>query len=246
MADIIVNYHFLDVGQTFSYYNDRRSSFQNIYADLLSSEPLVGGRVLDIGCGHGVNPTLSKIIDKINELDGIDPFPVMEPPHHLVRRWTCNLEDIPVEENTYDMAFSYNVVEHVANINSFIRTAVCIIKPGSVYWSLSPNAHHPFTWVTRVVQFLGFKQMYAKRLKNSANSYPAYYKLSSDSNILHAIRDLELPVSEIDFYYIPNVQWDGYFPRRLKWIAHMLDKIFILNKEKRSFIFMFRLKKRMQ
>ena len=240
---MIVNYHFLDTGKDFDYYSVRRSSFQDIYAQLLVSEPLIGGRILDIGCGHGVNPTLSKIMDRLGPIDGVDPFPEIEPPTHLINRWSCSLEDVPVNRDTYDMAYSYNVVEHVENIESFLKKTVDIIKPGGVYWSISPNARHPFTWVTRLAQIFRLKKLYQRRLNSLANEYPACYRLSNDFNILRAIKRMDLPVTKVDFYYVPNVQWDHYFPTPLQWIAHYLDRTFLLRNPKWSFIFMFRLEK---
>jgi 2-polyprenyl-3-methyl-5-hydroxy-6-metoxy-1,4-benzoquinol methylase len=240
---LLVNYHYLDTVVDFDYHDKRRSAFQNIYADYLSAEPGIGGRVLDIGCGHGENPTYRLIASHIKHLDGCDPFPVITPPAHLENRWTCRLEDVPVAPSTYDMAYSYNVVEHVENVRSFLSKAVEILKPGAVYWSMSPNARHPFTWATRLAQLLGVKLLYRKFVQPLANDYPAYYRLSHDKWILDAISALNLPVSRIDFYYIPCIQWDMFFPSFLKAIPYLLDRFYLLRQPKRSFIFMFRLEK---
>jgi SAM-dependent methyltransferase len=243
VTSIEVNYHYLDVKSTFEYYDKDRSNFQRIYGIYLSSEAGVSGRVLDIGCGHGVNPSFHIFADRLGQLDGVDPFPAIEPPKHLSNRWNCVLEEIPVSASTYDMAYSYTVVEHVKDIGPFLKKAIEIIKPGAAYWSMSPNARHPFTWVTRIVQRLGLKNNYRKTVNPLANDYPAYYKLSNDAKILNAVNCMRLPVSRIDFYYIPNVHWDHYFPKRLRSIPHILDRIIILRKPKMSFIFMFRIQK---
>jgi 2-polyprenyl-3-methyl-5-hydroxy-6-metoxy-1,4-benzoquinol methylase len=154
MNKLTTNYHYLDTNTNYDYHNLRRSAFQNGYAQYLCAEPLLHGRVLDIGCGHGINPTYEIIAPLLGQLDGVDPFPAITPPQHLANRWTCPLEDIPVPPNTYDMAYSYNVVEHVENISSFLKKAVEVIRPGGIYWSMSPNSHHPFTIATRVAQWL--------------------------------------------------------------------------------------------
>lgn len=243
MKDTIVSYHFLDVNKGYKYYDERRSKYQDIYARFISAEPAVGGRVLDIGCGHSVHPLVDKFIQHVGQLDGVDPFPVVAPPRHIVNRWTCALEDIPVEPSTYDLAYSFNVVEHVDDVDAFLEKAMEIVKPGGVYWSLSPNARHPFTWVTRAAQMLRLKKLYQRRLNQAANDYPAYYRLSHDRNILRAIERMALPVRRIDFYYIPNVQWDTYFPSALRAIPRLLDKFFLLRMPKYSFIFMFRMER---
>jgi SAM-dependent methyltransferase len=178
-------------------------------------------------------------------IDGVDPFPALEPPGHLANRWTCCLEDIPVAADTYDMAHSYNVAEHIERPDRFLSKIVEIIKPGASYWSMSPNSRHPFTWATRGVERLGLKRCYVRTVNGRANDYPAYYRLSNDRVILQAIARLALPIAEVDFYYAPNVQWDTYFPKPLRGIPHLIESAFLLRAPKRSFIFMFRLRKRL-
>ncbi len=153
------------------------------------------------------------------------------------------MEDIPVPADTYDMAYSYNVIEHVLNERSFLAKAVEILKPGAVYWSMSPNARHPFTWAVRALQGLKLKDIYRKSISPQANDYPAYYRLCSDTKVLRAIIDQNLPVSRIDFYYVPNVQWDSFFPSILRFLPHMIDRGIILRNPPMSNIFMFRIEK---
>lgn len=243
MSEIEVNYHFMDVNRDFEYHDKNRSTFQRIYGNYLRSEPGLGGRVLDIGCGHSVNQSFSVFADRLGRLDGVDPFPVIAHPEHLVNRWSCKLEDIPVSSCTYDMAYSYMVAEHIKDIGPFLKKAIEIIKPEAAYWSMSPNAGHPFTWATRMLQRLGTQSVYRKYVNALANDYPAYYNLSNDAKILKAINYMRLPVSRVDFYYLPNVQWDTYFPKKLRSIAHFLDRTILLRKPKMSFILIFRIQK---
>lgn len=239
----IVNYHYLDYGRGYSYHDSRRAYFQELYAEMLAAEPGLSGRVLDIGCGHGANPTLVKIAHRICRLDGVDPFPVVAPHPLIAQRWACRLEDVPVEPNTYDMAYSYNVVEHVEDEASFLAKAVDILKPGGVYWSMSPNARHPFTAAVRLLQATGLKLYYRKVFAPQSNDYPAYYRLCSDTRVLGAIERQSLPVSKVDFYYLHNVQWDTFFPSGFRLLPRLLDRLVILRYPRAANIFMFRIEK---
>jgi ubiquinone/menaquinone biosynthesis C-methylase UbiE len=243
MSPVQVNYHFIDADKGFEHHNKNRSTFPIIYGNYLRAEPGLGGRVLDIGCGHGVNQSFKVFADRVGRLDGVDPFPAIEHPEHLASRWNCSLEDIPVPDETYDLAYSYMVAEHIQDIEPFLKKAIAIIKPGAAYWSMCPNAAHPFTWATRIVQRLGGTALYRKRVNALANDYPAYYNLSNTVKILKALDHMRLQVSHVDFYFLPNVNWDNYFPRMLRGIAHFLDRAILLRRPKRSFILIFRIQK---
>jgi SAM-dependent methyltransferase len=153
------------------------------------------------------------------------------------------MEEIPVPSNTYDLAYSYNVVEHVVDETSFLAKTIEVLKPGGVYWSMSPNARHPFTVIVRIMQALGIKYLYRRSIAPQANNYPAYYRLCNAAKVLKAIEKLDLPVSKIDFFLIPNVQWDTFFPHRLRFVAHLIDRAIVLNAPSMSNIFMFRIEK---
>jgi 2-polyprenyl-3-methyl-5-hydroxy-6-metoxy-1,4-benzoquinol methylase len=133
---LTVNYHYVDCHRDFNHYDAKCSYFQDFYADNLAREPAVSGHILDIGCGHGMNPTIDKIAHLLGQVDGVDPFPVVKPHPLITNRWTCEMEDIPVPANTYDMAYSYNVVEHVLSEGPFLAKAIEVLKPGGVYWSM--------------------------------------------------------------------------------------------------------------
>jgi SAM-dependent methyltransferase len=243
MARFTVNYHFIEVERIWEDYDADRANFQRIYAGFLREEPGIVHRVLDVGCGHTINPTLSLLSGIIGQLDGVDPFPSIVPPAHLKNYWVCKLENLPVSDATYDMAYSYNVVEHVDNDEQFLLKAISLLKPGGVYWSMSPNAHHPFTWVTRFAQSAGLLRFYRRYINQRVNDYRAFYKLSNDKRVVRVLNSVADQIQQVDFYYVNNVNWDTYFPISMRWIAKLLDRAILLKFSKRGFIFMFRISK---
>ena len=238
-----VNIHYLNEYRSYAEHDLTRSEFQDIYAELLSLEKSLSGHVLDIGCGHGTNPTIEKIKHQLVNVDGVDPFPIQEPHPLIKRRWVCKLEDIPIPDSTYDLAYSYNVVEHVSDVDSFLTKTVNLLKPGGIYWSMSPNYDHPFASAVRLMQALRLKKIYRRLFAPQVNDYPAYYRMCRASFLLSAIRNNGLPVKRLDLYYVHNVQWETFFPIGLKFIPRAIDKLYTLRRPDCANIFMFRLEK---
>ena len=231
------------IGKTYETYDKDRTNYARIFGNMISQDPGVSGRVLDVKCGHGVNGSYPFFGGKIRQLDGVDPFPVIEAPQHLANRWVCRVEDIPMGEKTYDLAYSYMVVEHVKDIEPFLSTVIGLLKPGSSYWTLSPNTYHPFASISKFIQSIGLKGAYRRNIDPTANDYPAYYRLSDPDKVIRAIVDQQLPVAKVDFYFVPNVNWDHYFPRQIRSVARVIDKYLLARAPMRSFFLIYRVER---
>lgn len=113
--------------------------------DPLSSAPLDGLRIVDIGCGGGV---LSEPLARLGAaVTGLDPAPT----NIRVARAHAEEAGVPVDyrEETieavvaagerFDAVLAMEVVEHVANRTAFIRTACAAVKPGGLLFAATIN-----------------------------------------------------------------------------------------------------------
>jgi len=200
----------------------KRNGFQRWFCDRLESEPGMRGRVLDIGCGPTFPTPLSRLCGLPAQLDGVDPGADISGRTDLTRRWSTSFESAPIPEAAYDLAFAYNVVEHVAAAQPFFEKLSYALKPGGVFWALTPHALHPFAYLVRTVQSLGFKERYARN-RAGINEYPAYYRLNSASQVSRAVHGGQF--AEADFFHLPCTNWDHYFPPRLRFIPHAYDRL---------------------
>ncbi|XP_045514998.1 ubiquinone biosynthesis O-methyltransferase, mitochondrial-like [Pieris brassicae] len=124
----------------------------------LSSKPLMGKKVLEVGCGGGL---VTEEFAKLGaEVTGVDPSPVLinlAKEHSKVdERVAANKPtylNTTIEEhsklfpNHYDAVIASEVVEHVANVNVFLESCVAALKPGGKMFITSPTR-------TRLGQFL--------------------------------------------------------------------------------------------
>ena len=132
------------------YWNNvwQNDKIQRNYAELfkiITDRIPVNAKVLDVGCGIG---RLSRIIKKDchAEVVGLD-----------FSSWACDqlskegfetivssLPEIPVEDNTFDVALATEVLEHLDKPELTIGQMVRVVKPGGIIMCSVPNnALHP-------------------------------------------------------------------------------------------------------
>lgn len=204
-----------------------RSSFQRAFAELLIASPQLAGRVLDIGCARDLPKPLRRIAGRFGSLDGVDPDPSILNHPLLERRWHGFFEQAGIPEAEYDLAYAYNVLEHIANPQPFFAKVASVLRPGGVFWGLTPNARHPFAMLSRSIEVSGLKGFVRRQIgvdesgAMRVNDYPAYYRCNAPAAIRRAIRGVGF--RKVSFYYHPCVQWDTYFPRLLKWAPRCYD-----------------------
>ncbi|HET6990630.1 MAG TPA: class I SAM-dependent methyltransferase [Bacteroidia bacterium] len=84
-----------------------------------------GKNVVDIGCGFGAN---RKIVESVGgKWTGVEPF---EGGGHTV---IADAENLPFENNTFDVAIMDAVLEHIPNASKAITEVARVLKPGGVF-----------------------------------------------------------------------------------------------------------------
>jgi SAM-dependent methyltransferase len=209
----------INLGSFSELYRDR-SGFHREFVKRVIAEPGIRGRVLDIGCGAGVNQALTEIAAAAGQLDGADPNPEVRNHPALTKRWCGTVDSVDLPDQAYDLAYSYNVVEHVSAGRPFFESVKRVLKPGGVFWALTPHGRHPFCSAVKFMQLLKIKQQLAKT-NIGINSIPSYYRLNKTSSVLKAIDGIGF--KRADFFFMPCTQWDLSFPKFLRWAPNAFD-----------------------
>ncbi len=197
--------------------------YQARIAELIARDAAVRGRVLDIGCSGAVAPCLAAAVAQADQLDGVDPSESVFGHPGLVERWHGEFETSAVPTATYDVAYAYNVVEHVRHPEAFLRKLADVLKPGGVFWAVTPNAGHPFCLAVRVVERLGLKRAFGA-FHPGINDYPAYYRLNRERTVRRMAAACGF--TSADFHYFHSPGWEcGYFPRGTRWLARFYDSM---------------------
>ncbi len=110
----------------------------------------IHGNVLDYGCGEGYgSEILSKFVDKVNGVD------ISEEAINEARKMKHNnitftlLKDnyLPFEDDSFDFVTSFQVIEHVENVDLYLSEIKRVLKSGGIYFLTTPNAR------TRLFEF---------------------------------------------------------------------------------------------
>ncbi len=193
-----------------------------MFRELVTADVGSRGRVLDIGCGTKANPAVEEIYARAAVVHGIDPVAGVLTHQALAEegRWCGELESAALPVGFYDMAFAYNVVEHVRDPAGFLAAAYNVLRPGASLWFLTPNGSHPFCVLSRSLELAGAKSLIARR-NPAVNDYPAYYRLNRRRSVVrHAAA---AGFDSARFVYVPCMQWDRYFPSWLRWGPWLYD-----------------------
>lgn len=199
-----------------------RDGFQRWFCDQLQAEPGIRGHVLDIGCGPVFPRALRSVSWLPSQLDGVDPAADLSSRSDLTQKWSASFENAAIPSASYDVAFAFNVVEHIVSARPFLKKLSSVLKPGGVFWALTPHALHPFAQLVRTVQALRLKRWYAST-RVGINEYPAYYRLNCVSHVSRAVDDGWF--AKADFYRLPCTNWDSYFSPLFRFIPHTYDRL---------------------
>lgn len=109
--------------------------------------------VLDVGCGTGLNASHLKGMG--HKVTGVDLSPV------AIEKFkaagfdgeVCDvIEGLPFKDDTFDIVFSSEVIEHLADTDRFLNELKRVLRPNGLLILSTPNSAF---WVFRVLGLLG-------------------------------------------------------------------------------------------
>ena len=134
----------------------RDKLIQHFQRDTTSSEPLSGLETLDIGCGGGIlSESMASLGARVHGIDVVDRNIQIARHHAQLTGVGVNYEMITAETlaeqgRQYDVVLNMEVVEHVADLPSFLKACVDMVKPGGVMFVATIN-RTPLSWLTAIV-----------------------------------------------------------------------------------------------
>ena len=210
-----------------------------IFSDLVLADARrlgSGPTVLDIGCGEGLDgdvPLQRSVALAAGRFIGIEPDTTIVLGDYFTESHRCSFEDAPMAARSINLAYAVMVLEHLPRPQTFWDKLFDVLADGGVFWGLTVDARHPFSWISLWADRLKVKNHYMDLvLGRSAESeryrnYPTYYR----SNTPAQIERLAKAFRSSEFINFARVgQWGPYFPTSLRWIADGIDERSIAKK----------------
>lgn len=153
--------------------------------------------VLDLGAGAG-------IVSQMNfrglpaQMCGVDLDPRVVDNPMLDEGRLANANEIPYEDNRFDIVFSDNVLEHLEEPLQVFREVERVLKPGGAFLFKTPNKWHYMPIIARLTPH-GFHQ-YVNRLRGRAeiDTFPTRYRANTRKKISRLASEAGMTVERIE------------------------------------------------
>ena len=171
-------------------------------------------RVLDVGCARTENgpPCLERGVSRYVGLDlSCRHFPLERPERYELIQGSA--QEIPLATDTVDLAFSFNVFEHLPSPDDALREILRVLRPGGVFYT---HFGPPFNFATgphlnKQIGLLYFQHLYSEEIvARLTGRTDAYHTVNRKS--LAYYRDIFF--SELGFrlsYYREQVNDSGFW-----------------------------------
>lgn len=134
--------------------------------------------MLDLGAGAGIVPEMN-FLDKAERVCGVDPDPrVVDNPHIHEGRVGFG-EDIPYEDESFDLVICDNVLEHLENPDEVFREVRRVLKPGGRFVAKTPNFWHYVAIGASLTPHSFHRRFNAGRGRDEEDTFPTCYRANT-------------------------------------------------------------------
>lgn len=217
----------LCIQYNFDNHSDRRRVFCNVIASEIANQ---GGNLLDIGCGSGMGEDELKFAypmalrEYCDRYIGIEPDRSVCPPPNIYDQIIHEpMETACLRPESFDLAYSHYVMEHVTNPATFLERVYACLKPGGKYIFITPNGASYFVIIAQLLKKWKLEEFVLRRVRGETVDdyhYPVVYDCNTcDSITKYAERaGFEPP----QFAFLETYSGSSYFPPYGRFVWHML------------------------
>ncbi|RWC06675.1 MAG: class I SAM-dependent methyltransferase [Mesorhizobium sp.] len=140
--------------------------------------------VLDLGAGAGIVAHMD-FRGHAARICGIDLDSRVTENPYLDEGVVTDGSLIPYPDETFDVVFSDNVLEHLADPNAVFAEVFRVLKPGGRYMFKTPNKTHYVPLISKFTPHWFHRFVNRKRGRASEDTFPTYYRANSRADVSH-------------------------------------------------------------
>jgi SAM-dependent methyltransferase len=156
--------------------------------------------VLDLGAGAGIIPAMN-FKGRARRVCGIDLDPRVVSNPYLDEGRRCNANAIPYPPAQFDLVFSDNVLEHLAEPGIVFGEVARVLKPGGVFLFKTPNKWHYVPTIARMTPHAFHAYVSRWRGRIAEDVFPTLYR----ANTAGAARQLAA-ASGLEFVAVERIE----------------------------------------
>lgn len=164
------------------YPSEKNKDDNDIFFHWIESSIKPNHIILDCGAGTG-KLHFYDFKNKCQEIIGVDlDKKVLDNP--LVHKsYQANILELPFSNNTFDIIFANNVVEHIKEPIIFLKEIKRVLKKNGLLFFKTPNKKHYVALISSITP-IGFHKFYSKlRGTSETDIFPTFYKMNYQSAI---------------------------------------------------------------
>jgi|CXWL01.1.fsa_nt_gi SAM-dependent methyltransferase len=138
--------------------------------------------VLDVGAGAGIVAEMN-FRGEVARMCGVDLDPRVATNPMLDEGRTADAGRIPYDDNTFDVAFADNVMEHLADPIEVFREINRVLKPDGVFLFKTPNKSHYMPTIARFTPHSFHRFINKLRGRAEVDTFPTLYRANTASAV---------------------------------------------------------------
>ena len=134
------------------------------------------------------------------------------------------MENALSPENSIDVAYSFLVMEHIENPEAFMQSLFRCLKPGGVYYFVTPNGKHYFTRIARLLRVLHLSELVLRMIRPPEEIEKYHFPVQYLFNDVDSIGEMvaRLGFFPPQFAFLEKIGAPDYFPGPTKVLFHLL------------------------